>query len=92
MHPASAVGVFSSPTLRTRILRILSTNTLATAKWSATRVVVVVVGLAVFALGLTRVRLVARAMPQQAEVVVQPLHRRAAGRSRPAGRGSRAES
>jgi serine-type D-Ala-D-Ala endopeptidase (penicillin-binding protein 7) len=72
-HPASAVGVFSSPTLRTRILRILSTNTLATAKWSATRVVVVVVALAVFALGLTRVRLVARAMPQQPEVVVQPL-------------------
>ena len=71
--PASAVGVFSSPTLRTRILRILSTKTLASAKWSATGVVVVVVGLAVFALALTRVRLVARAMPQQAEVVVQPL-------------------
>ena len=62
-HLASAVGVFSSPTLRTRILRILSTNTLATAKWSATRVVVVVIAIGVFALGLTRVRLVARAAP-----------------------------
>ena len=72
-HPASAVGVLSSPTLRTRILRILSTNTLATAKWSATRVALVVVALAVLALGLTRVPLVARSMPQQAEVVVQPL-------------------
>ena len=91
-HPASAVGVFSSPTLRTRILRILSTNTLATAKWSATRVVVVVVALAVFALGLTRVPAGRARDAATGGGRRSTAARRAAGHSRPAGRGSRAES
>ena len=45
-------------------------------EWSATRVVVVVVALAVFALGLTRVRLVARAMPHAGGGRRSTAHRR----------------
>jgi len=42
-RPASAVGVFSSPTLSARVPRILSIGTLRTARWSASTALVVVV-------------------------------------------------
>jgi len=71
-RPASAVGVFSSPTLSARVPRILSMGTLRTARWSASTALAVVVVLSVLAVGVAQVKVFALSVADTVASVIQP--------------------
>jgi hypothetical protein len=71
-RPATAVGVFSSPTLSARVPRILSFGTLRTARWSASTALVVVGLLSVLAVGVAQVRVFASSIAETVASVIQP--------------------
>lgn len=71
-RPATAVGVFSSPTLSARVPRILSIGTLRTARWSASTALAVVVLLSVLAVGVAQVRVFASSIAETVASVIQP--------------------
>jgi beta-lactamase regulating signal transducer with metallopeptidase domain len=74
-RPASAVGVFSSPTLSARVPRILSIAMLRTARWSAATVLVVVALLSVLAVGVAQVRVFASSIAETVASVMHPVAR-----------------
>jgi hypothetical protein len=74
-RPASAVGVFSSPTLSARVPRILSIGTLRTARWSASTALVVVVLLSALAVGVAQVRVFASSIAETVASAMLPAAR-----------------
>jgi hypothetical protein len=74
-RPATAVGVFSSPTLSARVPRILSIGRLRTARWSASTALVVVVLLSALAVGVAQVRVFAWPIAETVASVMQPAAR-----------------
>ena len=78
MEPTGAMGVLSTPALSRRVMRILSSRTLASRAWSATAALVAILLLSVFSFALAEHRLV-----EVAAVAAQVVAHRDAGRSLP---------
>jgi bla regulator protein blaR1 len=72
-RPVSALGAFSSPALSARVPRILSIDTLRTARWSGSRALAAALMLCVLAIGLAQVKVFAQSVVQTVASVMQPV-------------------